>query len=156
MVIALNKSDLLSKSDLTKAEETAREKISFAPFVPVVATSAKTGRGVGELFDTIDRVAESFRRRIGTGELNRFFDQVLQTRPPPTMGGRAPRLFYITQAETAPPVFVVIASSPESVHFSYQRFVVNQLRKHFGFEGVPIRVVYRERRRGKKKKKEGS
>jgi GTP-binding protein len=158
MVIALNKSDLLSKSDLTKAEETAREKISFAPFAPVVTMSAKTGRGVGELFDTIDRVAGAFRSRIGTGELNRFFEQVLQTRPPPTMGGRAPRLFYITQAETAPPVFVVVASSPDSVHFSYQRFVVNQLRKHFGFEGVPIRVVYRERRRGRKSegKKEGS
>ena len=153
MIIALNKSDLLAKSAIPKAEEAAREKISFAPFVPVVLTSAKTGRGVNELFDTIDRVAEAFKKRIGTGELNRFFDQVLQTRPPPTMGGRAPRLYYITQAETAPPVFVVISSSPESVHFSYQRFVVNQLRKHFGFEGVPIRVVYRERRRGKKMKK---
>ena len=150
MVIALNKMDLLSKDKTAKAEEAARDKISFAPFVPVVRVSAKTGRGFGDLFDTIDSVDRSFRRRIGTGELNRFFEQVLETRTPPTSGGRAPRLYYITQAETSPPVFVVIASSPESVHFSYQRFVVNQLRKAFGFDGVPIKVVYREKRRGKK------
>jgi GTPase len=150
MVIALNKADLLSKSELAKAEEDAREKLSFAPFVPLVRVSAKTGRGLGELFQTIDKVGASFRGRVSTGELNRFFEQVLQTRTPPTSGGKAPRLYYITQAETAPPVFVVQASAPDAVHFSYQRFVVNQLRKHFGFEGVPIEVVYRERRRGRK------
>ena len=72
------------------------------------------------------------------------------------MGGRAPRLYYITQAETAPPVFVIIASSPDAVHFSYQRFVANQLRKHFDFDGVPIRIVYRERRRGGKGRKEAA
>lgn len=151
MVIALNKTDLLSKQRLSKSEEDARDKISFAPFVPVVQVSAKTGRGLNELFAAIDRVDQAFHRRVPTGELNRFFETVLETRPPPTSGGRAPRLYYITQAETAPPTFVVIASSPESVHFSYQRFVSNQLRKHFGFDGVPLRVVYREKRRGKKK-----
>lgn len=154
MVIALNKTDLLSKSELAKAEEDARDKISFAPFVPVVQISAKTGRGVGTLFSTIDKVGTAFHTRVPTGELNRFFETVLQTRPPPTMGGRAPRLYYITQAETSPPLFVVISSSPDSVHFSYQRFVANQLRKHFGFEGVPIRIVYKEKRRGRKKEAE--
>lgn len=151
MVIALNKTDLLKKDQLKKAEEAARDKISFAPFVPIIHTSAKTGRGMGELFDTVARVATSYALRVPTGELNRFFEQVLDTRPPPTMGGKAPRLYYITQAESSPPVFVIIASNPDAVHFSYQRFVVNQLRKHFGFEGVPVKVVYRERRRGKKK-----
>lgn len=151
MIIALNKVDLLSRSETTKAEEAARDKLSFAPFVPVVHVSAKTGRGLSNLFETIERVSAAFHARIPTGELNRFFETVLQTRPPPTSGGRAPRLYYVTQAETSPPLFVVISSSPDSVHFSYQRFVVNQLRKHFGFEGVPIRVVYREKRRGKKK-----
>ena len=72
-------------------------------------------------------------------------------KPPPTMGGKAPRLYYITQAETAPPTFVIITSAPDAVHFSYQRFVTNQLRQHFGFDGVPIRIVYREKRRGKRK-----
>lgn len=151
MVIALNKIDLLSKSELAKIEESARDKISFAPFVPVALVSAKTGRGIPNLFSLIDRVSEAFHKRVPTGELNRFFETVLETRPPPTSGGRAPRLYYITQAETSPPVFVVISSSPDSVHFSYQRFVANQLRKHFGFEGVPLRVVYREKRRGQRK-----
>ena len=154
MIIALNKGDLLSKEEVKKAEAEARDKISFAPFAPVVLVSAKTGRGLSELFDTIDKVSDSFHKRVGTGELNRFFEAVLQTRPPPTMGGRAPRLYYITQAETSPPVFVILASSPDSVHFSYQRFVANQLRKSFGFEGVPIRIVYRERRRGGRGRKE--
>jgi GTP-binding protein len=147
MVVVLSKCDLLGKSDLAKAEETAREKLSFVPYVPIVRTSAKAGRGLGELFATIDRVREAFFRRVGTGELNRFFEQVLDTRPPPTMGARAPRLYYVTQAEVAPPTFVVMTNAPDSIHFSYRRFVVNQLRKHFGFEGVPVRVHYKARRR---------
>ncbi len=151
MIIALNKVDLLSKADLAKADEDARDKISFAPFVPIVKVSAKTGRGMPDLFEAVDRVSTAFHQRVPTGELNRFFEQVLETRPPPTMGGKAPRLYYITQAETAPPTFVVITSAPDAVHFSYQRFVSNQLRKHFGFEGVPLRVVYREKRRGKRR-----
>jgi GTP-binding protein len=147
MVVALNKSDLLDKTAFAKAEEMAREKLSFAPFVPVVRISAKTGRGVGELFKTIDTVRDAFYRRIGTGELNRFFEGVLELKPPPTMGGRAPRLYYVTQAEVAPPTFIVMTNAPDSIHFSYRRFVMNQLRQHFGFEGVPVRVHYKARRR---------
>jgi GTP-binding protein len=147
MIVALNKSDLLDKTAFAKAEEMAREKLSFAPFVPVVRISAKTGRGLGELFSTIDKVRDAFYRRIGTGELNRFFEGVLELKPPPTMGGRAPRLYYVTQAEVAPPTFIVMTNAPDSIHFSYRRFVMNQLRKHFGFEGVPVRVHYKARRR---------
>ncbi len=155
MIIALNKIDLLKKHELDKAQEEARDKLTFAPFAPVVRLSAKTGRGMGDLFETIDKVSKSFHKRIGTGELNRFFEQVLETKPPPTMGAKAPRLYYITQVETAPPVFVIVASNPDAVHFSYQRFVVNQLRNSFGFEGVPVRVVYRDKRKGTRKAKPG-
>ncbi len=109
--------------------------------------SAKTGRGVPELFRTIDAVRESYNKRVGTGELNRFFESVLDTHPPPTKGGKAPRLYYVTQAESSPPAFVAMTNAPDSIHFSYRRFVVNQLRKHFGFEGVPIRIFYKEKRR---------
>jgi GTPase len=151
MVIALNKCDLMKKDKLAKAEQDAREKLSFAPFVPLVQVSAKTGRGLGELFKTIDSVSTSFRQRVTTGELNRFFEEILATRSPPTQGGRAPRLYYVTQAQTSPPLFVVMASSPEAVHFSYQRFVSNQLRKRFGFEGVPIRIAYRSKRKRRRK-----
>ena len=148
IIIALNKSDLVSsKKEMDAIEERAREKLSFAPYAPVVRISAMKGRGLNELFSTIDRVREAFTQRVSTGELNRFFAQVLETRPPPTSGGKAPRLYYITQAETAPPTFVCITNAPDAVHFSYRRFVVNQLRKHFGFEGVPIRVFYKAKRR---------
>jgi GTP-binding protein len=147
MVIALNKTDLLSKDQLKKAEADARDKISFVPYVPIVRLSAKTGRGVGELLDTVNGVRKAFTQRVSTGELNRFFEHVLDTHPPPTSGGRAPRLYYVTQAETAPPVFVAVTNAPDAIHFSYRRFVVNQLRKHFGFEGVPVRVFYKPKRK---------
>ena len=151
MIIALNKCDLLEKDAKKRAVDLAREKISFAPFVPVVEISAKTGRGMNELFATVSAVSTAYHKRIGTGELNRFFAEVLETRPPPTQGGKAPRLYYVTQADSAPPTFVIISSAPDAVHFSYKRFVVNQLRKKFGFDGVPIRVFYKEKRRGRKK-----
>ncbi|MCL2450440.1 MAG: ribosome biogenesis GTPase Der [Polyangiaceae bacterium] len=147
MVVALNKMDLVARGDAAKAEENAREKLAFVPYAPVVRISAKTGRGTGELFEMIDRVHAAFLQRVGTGELNRFFEQVLETRPPPTMGGRAPRLYYVTQASVAPPTFVAMTNAPDAIHFSYRRFVINQLRKQFGFDGVPVRVHYKARRR---------
>lgn len=147
VIIGLNKIDMLDKKGLAKATENAKDKLAFVPWAPIVPVSAKSGRGVTGLLNAIKRVATAFRSRVPTGELNRFFEQVLAHRPPPTQGGKAPRLFYITQAETAPPLFVVMASDPEKLHFSYQRYVQNQLRKSFGFEGVPVRVKYKARRR---------
>jgi GTPase len=150
IVIALNKADLLDKKAFAKAEEAARDKLSFTPWASVAAVSAKTGRGLDGLFAQVSAVSEAYRKRVPTGELNRFFEEVLATHPPPTHGGRAPRLFFITQAESSPPLFVVVASDPAKIHFSYRRYVVNQLRRAFGFEGVPVRVKYKERRRREK------
>jgi GTP-binding protein len=147
MVIALNKTDLCDNRALKSAEENARDKLSFLPYIPLVRLSAKTGRGVGELLRVVDRVKETFMKRVPTGELNRFFETVLDTHPPPTSGGKAPRLYYVTQAETAPPTFVAITNAPDAIHFSYRRFVVNRLRAHFGFQGVPVRVFYKAKRR---------
>jgi len=151
LVIALNKIDLVDKARQKKLDEEARDKLSFVPWAPIVHVSAQTGRGMGNLFETVGRVAEAMHRRVPTGELNRFFEQVLATHPPPTSGGKAPRLYYVTQAEASPPLFVVIASDPEKLHFSYRRYVMNQLRKAFGFEGVPVRVKYKEKRRRERK-----
>ncbi|MBI5531457.1 MAG: ribosome biogenesis GTPase Der [Deltaproteobacteria bacterium] len=148
-IIALNKIDQLDSSTYKKLEQDTRDKLSFAPWVPIVRTSALKGRGVGTLLRKLAEVQANFRKRIPTGELNRFFEKVLATHPPPTSGGSAPRLFYITQAEASPPLFVVMSNAPAAVHFSYQRYVTNQIRKHFGFEGVPVRVAYREKRKHK-------
>ena len=147
VIIALNKVDKLDKAELAKAEEDAKDKLSFAPWAHYTKVSAKTGRGMDTLLESIDKVHASYTQRIGTGELNRFFEHVLKTHPPPTHGGRAPRLYFVTQVEVKPPGFVVMTSDPEKIHFSYQRYVQNQIRKSFKYDGVPIVVYYRAKRR---------
>jgi GTP-binding protein len=147
IIIAVNKTDLLDARERKGLEDQARDKLSFVPWSPVIPISALTGRGVGPLLATIQDVFTAYRSRVSTGQLNRFFEKVLSTHPPPTMGNRAPRLFFVTQAETAPPHFIVMTNEPEHIHFSYQRYLTNQLRKAFGFAGVPLRISYRKRRR---------
>ncbi len=147
VVVALNKIDLLDRAAVEKAETDAKDKLSFAPWASYARISTKSGRGIDALLSTIDRVGDAYAKRVGTGELNRFFEQAIATHPPPTRDGKAPRLFFITQAETKPPTFVVAASEPEKIHFSYQRYVQNQIRTAFGFLGVPVIVHYRKRRR---------
>jgi GTP-binding protein len=147
VVVALNKIDLLDDRARKTLEQRARDVLSFVPWAPFATVSAKTGRGVRTVVETASGIHRRMHSRVSTGELNRFFESVLATHPPPTMGSRAPRLYYVTQAEISPPLFVVMTNEPEHIHFSYQRFLVNQIRKAFGFEGVPIRVVYKSRRR---------
>jgi GTP-binding protein len=147
VVIVLNKTDLLDAKQIAQAEEKAREALSFTPWAPIARLSVKSGRGLGHLVETVVKVREAWANRVSTGELNRFFAEVLETHPPPTMGGRAVRLYYVTQAESRPPTFMVVTNEPENVHFSYQRYIQNQLRKRFGFEGTPIRIRYRSKRR---------
>ena len=157
VVIALNKADLLDAAGLKRAEEAARDKLSFTPWAPIVRLSAKTGRGVGNLVDVVVKTREAWNKRIGTGALNRFFEEVLATHPPPTMNGRSVRLYYVTQAESRPPTFVVVTNEPEFVHFSYRRYIENRIRQHFGFEGTPIRVRYKpKRKRARGAEKPGS
>ena len=147
VIVGLNKMDLIEESQRKSAEEQARDIIHFASWVPFIRMSAKTHTGLGKLMHAIDRAHIEFSRRVTTSELNRFFDEVLERRPPPTKGGKAPRLYYVTQAETRPPVFVAMCNLPESLQESYRRFVINQLRDAFGFQAVPVKVRYRPRRR---------
>jgi GTP-binding protein len=150
IVVGLNKLDLLSSKEQKDAMEAAREALRFAPWASIVPLSAKNGEGVTELMHRVWSAFEQLGRRISTGELNRFFEEVLERRPPPTSGGRAPRIYYITQAETSPPVFVAMTNAPANIADSYKRFVVNQIRSAFGFEGVPLVVRYRQRSRREK------
>ena len=150
VVVGLNKADLLGRAERRAAEQNARDALHFAPWAPIVAISAKTGFGLDTLMQTVAKAADEFTRRVPTGELNRFFEQVLQHRAPPTAHGRAPRIYYITQAQTAPPVFVAMSSAPEYIQEGYKRFVANQIRKSFGFECVPVQVVFRKRARKEK------
>src|SRR4051812_25472675 len=147
VIVGLNKADLQKKKEQEESAEVAREELRFAGWVPIVHLSAKTGRGVKELLDLAARASKEFKRRIPTGELNRFFEGVLQKHPPPTSKGRAPRIFYITQAEAHPPRFVAMCNAPEYITEAYKRFVANQIRKAFDFRAVPITVEYRARKR---------
>jgi len=147
LIVGLNKVDLLSKKELTAAQEQVQTALHFAPWIPVVPLSAKSGRGVGALMKQVDQSYAEFTRRVGTSELNRFFSEVLERHPPPTKSGKAPRLLYVTQAESSPPIFVAMCSAPDALAESYRRFVVNQLRAAFGFQSIPLTVRYRERRR---------
>jgi GTP-binding protein len=148
LIIALNKVDLLTREEQKKAIDRAREVLAFAPWAPLVTVSALEGRGVSALLGRIEDAVAEHRKRISTAELNRFFEEVLEKHPPPTMHHRAVRLYYVTQVSVAPPTFVIITNEPKGVHFSYQRYVVNQIRTRFGFKGTPIRVRYRGKKRG--------
>ncbi|HMR75976.1 MAG TPA: ribosome biogenesis GTPase Der, partial [Polyangiaceae bacterium] len=101
--------------------------------------------GVNDLVRAVGAAAGEFDRRVSTGELNRFFEQILAQRPPPTRGGRAPRIYYVTQVGTSPPVFAAMSNAPANIDTSYKRFVTNQLRKAFGFDAVPLTVHYRKK-----------
>jgi len=147
LVIALNKTDLMSRDQVKAAMTRTREVLAFAPWAKLVTVSAKTGKGINKLLEAVATSVTSHRQRIATGELNRFFEEVLEKHPPPTQKQRAIRLYYVTQAQMAPPTFVVVTNFPDLVHFSYQRYVENQLRERFGFEGTPLRVRYRPKRR---------
>ena len=147
VVIGLNKMDLLDEAGRKRAVERTREILNFVPWAPIVSLSVKGGRGVEKLLSTAKQAVANHRKRVTTAELNRFFEQVLDTHPPPTHAGKSVRLYYITQAQVRPPTFVVISNHPESVHWSYQRYVMNQIRERFGFEGSAIRVHYRAKNR---------
>lgn len=142
---------------LSDYEPLVREKFKFLPYAPVVFLSALTGEKIGRLFSTIDKVAESRKRRISTGELNRWLASVdLERGTSPA--SRKVKIYYITQATAAPPTFVLFTNQTKPLHFSYQRFLENRLREAFDFIGTPIRFTQRlkkrESRRGGRREQE--
>ena len=130
-----------------KALAAAQRKLTFAPWIPILKLSAKAGRGTSNLLAMVDRAWESHGKRIGTGEVNRFFEEVIQKHPPPVHSGRSPRIYYISQVGTHPPRFAAVVNYIEAMAESYARYMQNQLREHFGFEAVPVRVSLRAKRK---------
>ncbi|MBL8603365.1 MAG: ribosome biogenesis GTPase Der [Myxococcales bacterium] len=147
IVVGLNKVDKVDANTERKAVAAAHDRLTFAPWIPVIKLSAKAGRGTTALLSMVDRAFDAHGKRVGTGEVNRFFEEVLTRHPPPTNLGRAVRVYYISQVGTHPPRFAAMTNFPEAVAVSYQRYVQNQLRERFGFEAVPVRVSWRARRR---------
>ena len=131
---------------LADYEPMVREKFKFLPFAPIVFLSALTGERVEKLYATIDRVAEARRRRISTAELNRWLSSVDLDRGT-SPASRKVKIYYVTQATTAPPTFVLFTNQTKPLHFSYQRFLENRLRAAFDFTGSPIRFTQRLKKR---------
>ncbi len=132
-------------------EPLVRQRLKFLSYAPVVFLSAKTGENIDRLYKLIDRVVEDRRKRISTGELNRWLASVdLDKGTSPA--SREVKIFYITQATTAPPTFVLFTNQLKPLHFSYQRFLENQLRAKFDFTGTPIRFTQRLKKRGSRQR----
>jgi GTP-binding protein len=116
------------------------------PWAPSVMLSAQRGDGVDRLLDLVDQVAREHARRIPTAQLNRFFAEVIEEKPPPLHHGRAVRIHYLTQGGTRPPTFILWANHPEGLAPSYKRFIANRLREAYGFRGTPLRIIVKARK----------
>ena len=153
IIIAANKWDLVKGRgpDFSKQfDDEVRRQMKFLDYAPVLHISAATGERTPKLLEVIDRVAEARKRRIPTAELNKFIEAVTAVHPPASPGKREVRILYAVQVGIAPPSFVFFTNVATTFHFSYERFLVNQLRESFGFFGSPIRIEVRARNRSRK------
>jgi len=146
-VIAINKWDSIEKDHKTMQEftESLKRDLAFMTYAPFVFISAKTGQRIDKLFELIKYTNEQNNRRISTGTLNDLLAYATSRVQPPSDKGRRLKIYYMTQAATKPPTFVVFCNSYELFHYSYQRYLENQIREAFGLDGTPIRLKIRER-----------
>jgi GTP-binding protein len=150
-ILLVNKWDLVEKDSQTMVqyEREIREELKYLSYAPILFISALTGQRVKKILDVVDHVSEQAKKRIPTSQLNRYFGEWVEKSPPPLYKNRRVKLNYITQVSTAPPTFVIYANFPDGIHFSYERYLQNQIRETFRFEGVPVR--FRFRKKGKEK-----
>jgi GTPase len=148
-LIVLNKTDLVPRAELDTRVTATREVLDFMAWAPLITTSAVTGRRVTEIVDEAARVFGQWSRRVPTSELNEHFEEMVTRRPPPAgIAGRHVRMYYVTQADVRPPTFYVSTNHPNDVPAPYRRYLTNQFRQIYGFEGSPLRILLR----GHKKK----
>ena len=148
IVLVVNKWDLVKRQDpdfVKTFDAEARRRLKFLDYAPLIHISALTGERMGKVLETIDKVADARRQRVPTAALNKFIESVTAATPPTTKGKRHVRILYAAQVSVAPPTFVFFTNVATSFHFSYERFLMNQLRDRFGFVGTPIRVQARRR-----------
>ena len=147
IIIVVNKWDEYEKETgtLEKYKKEIYNKLSYLSYAPIIFISAKTGQRVDKLFNMINNVAEQNAMRVSTSVLNQVINEAIAIVQPPSDKGRRLKILYGTQVSTKPPTFVIFVNSKELFHFSYERYLVNQIRKEFGLEGTPIRVICREK-----------
>jgi len=151
IIVAVNKWDAVEKDDKTiyRFTEDVRKVLSFMPYAEILFISAETGQRIPKLFETIDVVNENHSMRVGTGVLNEIMSRAVSMQQPPTDKGKRLKLYYITQAGVKPPTFVIFVNDKELMHFSYTRYIENQIRDTFGFKGTPLKFIIRERKEDK-------
>lgn len=156
-VVAINKWDLVQKDEKKVKEivDSITESLKFMPYVPQLRISALTGRGVSRLLPTLDSVFSQYCTRVQTAALNDALAQAVSRHEPPMHGRSRTKILYGTQAATKPPTFVLFVSQPEAIHFSYERYLTNQIRKAFSLDLTPLRLVFRgrEKRRTRKRRR---
>ncbi len=147
IIIVVNKWDEYEKDTgtLEKYKKAIYEKLSYLSYAPIIFISAKTGQRVDKLFGMINDVNSQNSKRVTTSQLNQVINEAIAIVQPPSDKGKKLKIFYGTQASIKPPTFVIFVNSKELFHFSYERYLVNQIRKEFGLEGTPIRIIVREK-----------
>ena len=147
IIIVVNKWDEYEKETgtLEKYKKDIYAKLSYLSYAPVIFISAKTGQRVDKLFNMINNVAEQNAMRVSTATLNQVINEAIAIVQPPTDKGKRLKILYGTQVSTKPPTFVIFVNNKELFHFSYERYLVNQIRKEFGLEGTPVRIIAREK-----------
>jgi GTP-binding protein len=146
-IIAVNKWDLVEKDTDTAGTwaKRIRDEWGFLKYAPILFLSAKTGQRAPKVFSLVDLVLVEHRKRIETAELNRWLERILERHPPPMRKGRTLRIKYIAQVAVAPPTFALFMNEPKLLHFAYERYLLNQLREAYGFEGTPLRLRARRK-----------
>lgn len=147
MIIAVNKWDLIEKDNNTirKFEEDIRIELGFALYAPIIFISAVTGQRLNNLLDLISTVNENYNMRISTGVLNDIINKAVLMNQAPSDKGRQGKIYYASQVSVRPPKFVIFVNDKSLIHFSYVRYLENQIRQNFGFDGTPIQLMLRER-----------
>ncbi|MGH2561786.1 MAG: ribosome biogenesis GTPase Der [Thermomicrobiales bacterium] len=150
IVVVVNKWDLIEKNSQTMDEyrDKAREALKFMPYAPLVFISAKFGQRVHQVLETALVVVDERQKRVPTAGLNRLIRDAVAKHPPPSRPGKWMKFYYATQADVSPPTFVIFCNDPEHLHFTYRRYLENELRATFGFVGNPIRMSFRGRKEG--------
>jgi GTP-binding protein len=145
-VIAINKWDAIEKDHTTvKAYEMAvRNAFKFAPYAPIIYISALTGRRCSSLFETAQNVVERSQERVQTSQLNKVIRSAFERRPPPVYRGEPIKFYFSTQVGVTPPTIVIMVNQPRRINFSYERYIRNQIREEFPFEGSDIRIIWRK------------
>ena len=147
VIIVVNKWDAVEKETgtLEKYRKEVYEKLKYLSYAPILFVSAKTGQRVNKLFEMINQVNQQNCMRISTSVLNQVINEAIAIVQPPTDKGKRLKIYYGTQASTRPPTFVIFVNNKDLFHFSYERYLVNQIRKEFGLQGTPVRIIVREK-----------